>query len=63
MAKINKLAKVNENVSLYRYDNGWMFEVGGRDKKQDYTTVKIICNNEEELIALIKEWNAMELDN
>lgn len=63
MAKLNKLAKVNENISLYRYDNGWMIEVSGKDKKQDWKTAKIMCNTEEELLAVVKEWNTMELDN
>lgn len=63
MAKLSKLAKVNENISLNRYDNGWMVEVGGRDKKEDWKTAKIMCNTEEELIAVIKEWNTMDLDN
>ena len=63
MAKLNKLAKVNESISLNRYDNGWMVEVGGRDKKEDWKNAKIMCNTEEELIAVIKEWNTMDLDN
>lgn len=63
MAKLNKLAKVNESISLNRYDNGWMVEVGGRDKKEDWKTAKVMCNTEEELLAVIKEWNSMELDN
>ena len=63
MAKLNKLAKVNENISINRYDNGWMVEVGGRDKKEEWKTAKVMCNTEEELIAIIKEWNLMDLDN
>ena len=63
MAKLNKLAKVNENISINRYDNGWMVEVGGRDKKEEWKTAKVMCNTEEELIAIIKEWNSMELDS
>ena len=63
MAKLNKLAKVNESFTVNRYDNGWMLEVGGRDKKEEWKTAKIMCNTEEELIALIKEYNTMELDN
>ncbi len=63
MAKLNKLAKVNESITLNRYDNGWMVEVGGRDKKEDWKNAKIMCNTEEELIAVIKEWNTMDLDN
>lgn len=63
MAKLNKLVKVNESISVNRYDNGWMVEVGGRDKKDDWKTAKIMCNTEEELVALIKEWNTMDLND
>ena len=63
MAKLTKLVKVNENISINRYDNGWMVEIGGRDKKEDWKTTKTLCNSEEELIALIKEYNAMDLDS
>ena len=63
MAKLTKLLKVNENISINRYDNGWMVEIGGRDKKEDWKNTKTLCNTEEELIALIKEYNAMDLDN
>jgi len=61
--KLGKLAKVNENISINRYDNGWMIEIGGRDKKEDWKNTKTMCNTEDELIAVIKEWNTMELDN
>lgn len=63
MSKLNKLTKVNDSFSVNRYDNGWMIEIGGRDKKQDWKNCKILCNTEEELVALIKEYNAMELDS
>ena len=63
MTKLTKLVKVNENISIIRYDNGWMVEIGGRDKKEEWKTTKTLCNTEEELIALIKEYNAMDLDN
>jgi len=62
MAKLNKLAKVNESITINRYDNGWMVEIGGRDKKQDWKNTKTMCNSEEEVIAVVKEWNSMELD-
>ncbi len=63
MAKLAKLAKVNENISLNRYDNGFMVEIGGRDKKEDWKTAKIMCATEEEMFAVIKEWISMDLDN
>ena len=63
MSKIKKLAKVNESISINRYDNGWMVEIGGRDEENDWKNTKTLCNTEDEVIALIKEWNNMELDN
>jgi hypothetical protein len=63
MAKLTKLAKVSESITVNRYDNGWMVDVGGRNKKEDWVSAKILCNTEEDLIALIKEYNSMDLDN
>jgi hypothetical protein len=63
MSKLSKLAKVSESITINRYDNGWMVEVGGRDNESEWKTSKIMCNTEEELIAVIKDWNTMELDN
>ena len=63
MSKLNKLAKVNESISINRYDNAWMIEIGGRDKKEEWKTTKTVCNTEEELLAVIKEWNSLDLDN
>jgi len=62
MAKLSKLAKVNESITINRYDNGWMVEIGGRDKKEEWKNTKTMCNTEEDVIAVIKEWNSMELD-
>ena len=62
MAKLNKLAKVNESITLNRYDNGFMVEVGGRDNENDWKTAKILCSTEEEMMAVVREWNTMEID-
>ena len=61
MSKLTKLAKVNDSFSVNRYDNGWMIEVGGRSKKDEWVTAKILCNTEEELVAIIKEYNTIEI--
>ena len=63
MAKLNKLSKVNESITINRYDNGFMVEVGGRDDENDWKTAKVLCGTEEEMIAVIKEWNSMDLDS
>ena len=63
MAKLNKLSKVNESITVNRYDNGFMVEVGGRDKENDWKSAKILCNTEAEMLDVIKEWNSMEIDS
>lgn len=63
MAKLTKLAKVSDSLTINRYDNGWMVEVGGKNSDDDWANSKVVCNTEEELVALIKEYNSMELDN
>ena len=60
--KLIKLDKVNESITVNRYDNGFMVEVGGRDKENDWKSAKVLCNTEEERIDVIKEWNSMEID-
>jgi hypothetical protein len=60
--KLLKLDKVNESITINRYDNGFMVEVGGRDEESEWKTAKVLCNTEEEMIAVVKEWNAKELD-
>jgi hypothetical protein len=63
MTKLSKLAKVNESITINRYDNGFMVEVGGRDEESDWKNCKILCNTEDEMLAVVKEWNTLELDN
>ena len=53
--KLKKLDKVNESFTVNRYDNGFMIEVSGRDKNNDWVTCKILCSSEEDLLAVIKE--------
>ena len=62
MTKLAKLAKVNESITVNRYDNGFMVEVSGRDDENDWKTSKVLCGTEEDMIAVVKEWNSMEID-
>ena len=57
-----KLAKVNDSFSVNMYDKGYMFEMGGRNEDEDWVTAKIVCNNIDELVALIKEASSMPRD-
>jgi hypothetical protein len=61
--KLNKLDKVNESFTVNRYDNGFMIEVGGRDKESDWKTCKVLCSTKEELFAVIEEALALEVEN
>lgn len=61
--KLDKLEKVNDSFTINRYDNGFMVEVNGRDINNDWKTVKVVVNSQDELIEVIKEYNSKELDN
>ena len=63
MSKLSNLIKVSESITINSYDNGWMIEIGGKDKKDDWKTTKTMCNTEDEVVVLIKEWNSKDLDN
>lgn len=62
MSKLSKLAKVNEAFTINRYDNGFMVDIGGRNHDDDWATCKIVCNTEEEVIALVKESFTLPLE-
>ena len=49
MAQLSKLAKVNESITINRYDNGYMVEVGGRDDDNEWKTAKILCNTDQDM--------------
>jgi hypothetical protein len=40
-----------------------MFEAGGRNKKGDYVTAKIMCSTMDEIASLMREAGDMDLDN
>lgn len=63
MANFNELEKVGESITVNRYLNGWMVELSGRDKENDWKTLKVICTTEDEMISLLKEWNSKKLDD
>ena len=56
----DKLAKVDENFSVYMYDNGYMFEISGNDHDNDWATAKILVTSMEDLVTLIREAGEME---
>ena len=58
----DKLAKVNESFTVNMYDNGFMFEISGRNKDGDYKAVKITVTEMTTLLALVQEAAEMERD-
>ena len=61
--KLNeKLEKVNDNFSVYMYDNGFMLEISGRSEDGEWSTAKILCKDMDQLIDLINEAAVMERD-
>ena len=58
----DKLSKVNEDMTIRMYDNGFMFEISGRDKEDDWKSAKILVSSVEELVTLIQEATGMERD-
>lgn len=60
MIKVSdKLVKVNENFTVYMYDNGYMLEISGTDKKEEYKTSKLMVSSVDELVTVIKEITSM----
>ena len=57
-----KLTSVNDQFTVNMYDNGFMFEISGRDDDDEYQTVKILCNTVDEITALIDEAADMQRD-
>lgn len=58
----DKLSKVSDSFTIQMYDNGFMFEISGRNSEEDWRSVKILCNNQEQLISLINEAAEMPRD-
>ena len=59
----SKLAKVNEDITVRRADNGWVVEFGGPSHDDDWKHYKIVCTEMEEVTTLVLEHSAVELDN
>lgn len=55
------LDKVNDSITLNRYDNGYMLEIGGRDSSDEWVTRKLLCNTLDEVIALITEYSKIAI--
>jgi len=57
-----KLAKVNDSFTVNMYDNGFMFEISGRDSADDWKSAKIVVNSIQDLVELINEASSLPRD-
>jgi hypothetical protein len=51
----SKLDKVDESITIQMYDNGFVFEISGRDSSDEWASAKIVCSSIEEVMILVKE--------
>jgi hypothetical protein len=58
----DKLSKVDYSFTVSMYDYGFMFEISGRDLNDDWSSVKLICENMSQLSDLIQEAATMTRD-
>lgn len=59
----DKLTKVGECVNVYFYDNAYMVEVSGRDKNDDWSNVKLVCRDLNEVHAALEEVDSLPKDS
>ena len=59
----DKLNKVSDSFTINMYDNGYMVEISGRDSDNEWKTAKILCQNLEQVIAVVTEVSEMERDS
>jgi hypothetical protein len=60
MKLADKLAKADDSLNVYFYDNGYMVEVSGRDDNDDWKTAKVMCSSLDEVAAIVAEAAGME---
>ena len=59
----DKLSKVSDSFTVNMYDNGFMVEVSGRNDDNDWSSAKILCNDLEAMIEVVKEISHLPRDN
>jgi hypothetical protein len=58
----DKMEKVNDNFTVYRYENGYMLEISGRTKDNEWKASKIVAASIDDLNLLVKEALTIQLD-
>ena len=50
-----KLKTVDEALTIYKYSNGYMIDIPGRDFDDNWANIKIVASTIDELLELIKK--------
>lgn len=59
----DKIRKVNDTYTISMYDNGYVFEISGKNASDDWKSVKIVVNSVKELLQLVEEACSLERDD
>ncbi len=54
-------SNVNESVTVYRYDNGWMVEVSGNDHEDNWQNKKFIFSDLKNVFTFVEEYSKIKL--
>ena len=59
----DKLVTVNDSITIYRYDNGYMIDASGRDSNDDWKNTRICVSTIEEANSLVTEFASMKIND
>ena len=54
------LTKINEQLHVSMYDNGYVVEANGINANREYQCIKIICATLDEVFMLLREASQMD---
>ena len=56
----DKLSKVNDDITITKYDNGYRVNVGGEDHNENWSDANILVTELGDVMGLVTEWALME---
>jgi len=59
----DKMTFVDDSFNVSMVDNGFVFEIGGRNEDGEWSRAKVIVTTIEDLLSLIKEAAELPRDN
>ena len=60
---IANIAQIDERIEIYKYSNGYMVELNGKDTEDEYITQKLICTSIEDVLQLITDVDKIPVRN